>query len=81
MVAPGAGWEIERNDAPLLAFLELLPAPGGILPVVWGLGAAIVGAVVGSLAEEAARARLKRPLPTAARERVMGPIEAVFDRP
>jgi SSS family solute:Na+ symporter len=64
-----------------LAFLELVPAPGGILPVVWGLGAAIVGAVVGSLAEEAARARLKRPLSTAARDQVMGPIEAVFDRP
>jgi SSS family solute:Na+ symporter len=64
---------VAGNLGLLLAWAGLLPAPGGILPVVWGLGAALVGAWVGSWIGPAT--------PEAARRRVMAPIEAVFDRP
>lgn len=37
------------NLALIAAWLEWIPEVGGVLPVAWGLGAAILGAVVGSL--------------------------------
>ncbi len=64
---------IAGNLALLLAWAGLLPAPGGILPVVWGLGAALAGAWLG--------ARIGPVTPERARRRVMAPIEAVFTGP
>lgn len=48
-----------------LAFAGLLPAPYGILPVAWGLAAAIAGALAGSL--------LSRPPPEPTITRALGP--------
>ncbi|MCB9705566.1 MAG: sodium:solute symporter family protein [Myxococcales bacterium] len=62
---------VAGNLALGLAMLGWLPAPGGILPVVWGLGAAIAGAVLGSVLGPAT--------PAAARDRVLAPIERVFE--
>jgi SSS family solute:Na+ symporter len=54
----------------VLAFAELLPSLG-LLPVAWGLAAAIVGAVLGSW--------LGEPSPAAAVEAVHGPVERALE--
>lgn len=56
---------VAGNVALVLAFAKILPAPFGILPVAWGLAAAIAGALVGS--------RLSRPPPEATIARALGP--------
>lgn len=53
------------NAALLLAQLGVLPPIGGVLPVAWGLLAAIAGAVLGSLAS--------RPTDSVTLDRVLGP--------
>jgi SSS family solute:Na+ symporter len=53
----------------VLSFAEVLPGLG-LLPVAWGLAAAIVGALVGSW--------LTRPSRPEAAEAVLGPIEAAL---
>ena len=69
----GAAASIVAGNVVLIAsFAEWIPALG-LLPVAWGLGAAIVAAFVGSW--------LSRPGDLVAAEAVLGPIEAALDRP
>jgi SSS family solute:Na+ symporter len=64
--AAGALTSIAAGNLALgLSLAGLLPAPFGILPVAWGLAAAIAGALVGSW--------LSRPPPPAAIARALGP--------
>lgn len=55
---------LAHTAALLLAQFGVLPPVGGVLPVAWGLLAAIAGAVLGSLAS--------RPTDRATVDRVLG---------
>ncbi|MCY1008058.1 hypothetical protein OV079_21365 [Nannocystis pusilla] len=56
---------VAGNLALGLAFAGVLPAPFGVLPVAWGLVAAIAGALVGTA--------LSRPPPAHVVTRALGP--------
>lgn len=60
------------NGVLVLSFAGLIPQLG-LLPVAWGFGAAIVGAIAGSL--------LSKPSNLEAAEAVLGPIEAALRLP